>query len=108
MKRLGLIFFVLPGLVFSSAGLGGKIGIAFPEDLDATFTFGFFGRFAINPDLQIEPALNYWSQSEQAANHTLKVSDLSIDASLLWFFSRLKSNFNPYAGFGLGIHSVTV
>jgi len=108
MKQLIFILLILPALAFNTVGLGGKIGVAIPEDIDATFTFGFFGRFGISRNIKIESGIGYWTETETYYPFSIKTkySDLSITGTLHFLFPIPKSNFQPYTGFGLGIHDV--
>jgi len=108
MTLLRIWLFLFPALAYSTVGLGGRIGVAIPDEIDATFTFGFFANFDVAPNFQIQAGLDYWQESEQTGNHTLEVSDLAMTGTGVYVFSVPKSKFKPYMGFGFGIHNVSI
>jgi opacity protein-like surface antigen len=89
-----------------SAGV--DVGYVDPENVDGTMGFGAFADMGnISPDIRLAPHLGYWSKSQEAFGTKASISDISFSARGLYMFHTTSPKFKPYAGAGLGFHSVT-
>jgi hypothetical protein len=89
-------------------GIGGAIGIADPEGVDAAFTLAVmanFGTFA--PHVAFEGVFDFWSKSENFLTYETSVKDFAFAGRATYRFD-IKSNpkIKPFAGGGLGLHFV--
>src|SRR5215470_9807226 len=87
--------------------LGGALSYVSPDNLDGTIGFGVFadlGRIA--PPLELEPRLDFWSQSQEAFGTKASVRDITLGARAKYFFATSSAKVHPFAGGGLGFHFV--
>ena len=85
--------------------IGASLAYVSPEDIDATFGFGAFADLGqITPEIQLEPGIEYWSQSEGAYGSEVSIRDISVGARAKYFFEVQNSKIRPFAGGGLGLH----
>jgi hypothetical protein len=90
-------------------GIGVKVGFLVPEDpWDNTFTIGAvadLGTFI--PQLHWDASLQYWNAGYNVgvygAKYDWSQSDIALKSTVRYFFP-VKSNIEPYAGGGIGIH----
>ena len=124
MKKIWFIFIIFFFINLSNPllsqsdmgfkGIGVKIGIVDPEDLDATIGFGtFLDLGTIIPNLNLELNLDYWSKSENSfgffgvpteGGFEASVSDLTVGGTTKYIFSTNSSKISPFVGGGLGLH----
>jgi hypothetical protein len=86
-------------------GLGLKVGVVNPEDLDSTLGLGLiFDLGTITPDIAFETYAGFWSQSEDGFGAEVGVRDFSFGAKGKYMFKTSNPTMQPYAGLGLGMH----
>lgn len=86
-------------------GMGFKIGLVSPEDIDATVGFAVFADMGtIVPNLRLEPNLGFWTTSEEAVGTKFSVRDIAVGARAKYLFKIPNSKMRPFAGGGLGLH----
>lgn len=120
MRRLSTltILVMIGAFAFSSAsaqvdiglkGVGFKVGVVGPDNVDATVGFGFFadlGTFV--PQVALEAYADFWSQSETFAGAKSSARDIVFGSRVKYMFPVTAPKISPYAGAGLGIHFVSV
>ena len=110
-----LVSLILCAFIFSNAsaqsnlvlkGVGAKIGLVDPEDIDAVFQFGLFTDMGnITPSIALESYINFWSKTDDLlGGGEVYVRDLVIGAKGKYLFSTANPTIRPYAGAGLGFH----
>lgn len=117
MKQLTvvLISVVLCAFIFSNAfaqsdlalrGIGVKIGMVDPEDVDTAFEFGLFADLGtITSNVSLESYVNFWSiKNDITGGGELLVRDFVIGAKSKYVFSTASPIIRPFAGAGLGFH----
>jgi hypothetical protein len=117
MKRFAVILLsvTLCALVTSNAlaqsslalrGIGLKIGMVDPEDVDATFAFGLVADLGtITPDITLESHINIWSiTNDMTGGGEVLVRDIVLGAKGRYMFSTSSPSVKPFAGAGLGFH----
>lgn len=90
-------------------GIGGKIGLVAPSDIDATFGLGAFvdlGTFA--PQVGFEASIDYWSSGEGSGDFEVDFRDIALGARATYRFEVSNEKFKPYAGGGLSLHIFNV
>ncbi|UCF04132.1 MAG: outer membrane beta-barrel protein [bacterium] len=96
--------FAQSNLAFS--GIGVKIGLVDPDDVDAALEFGIFtdlGR--ITSSISLESYVNFWSKTEDiTGGGEFYVRDFIIGAKSKYIFSTANPTIRPFAGAGLGFH----
>ncbi len=86
-------------------GIGLKIGVVDPEDIDATFGLGLFMDLGtLAPHFAFESYAGYWSQTEEVTGAEVGVRDLSFGAKTKYMFESPNPTVQPYLGAGLGFH----
>lgn len=86
-------------------GVGARLGIVSPEDLDMTVGFGGFVNLGtIEQRVRLEPYFDYWSQSESTFGAEASIRDLALGMKGLYNFPVQNPKLRPYAGVGLGLH----
>jgi hypothetical protein len=87
-------------------GIGVKIGMVDPEDVDAAFAFGFVADLGtITPHISLEPHVNIWSVKNDITNGgEVLVRDIVLGAKGKYIFSTSRPAVKPFAGAGLGFH----
>ena len=89
----------------SLRGIGLKVGVVNPEDLDATLGLGLvFDLGTLHPNVAFESYAGYWSQTEDAYGAEFGVRDFSFGAKAKYMFKTSNPTVQPYAGGGLGLH----
>lgn len=87
--------------------IGGALSYVSPDNLDGTIGFGVFadlGRIA--PPVELEPRIDFWSQSQEAFGTKASVRDITLGARAKYFFDVTGTKVRPFAGGGLGFHFV--
>lgn len=87
-------------------GIGGRLALVDPEDIDATIGFGVFVDLGtITPDVHLEAGIDYWGKSmDLPFDSEVKFRDIILGARAKYVFSLENSNLKPFAGGGLAIH----
>ena len=86
-------------------GIGLKMGVVNPEEVDATFGLGLvFDLGTIHPQWALESYAGWWSQGEEAYGVEAGVSDYSFGGKVKYMFETSNPTLQPYAGAGLGLH----
>lgn len=89
----------------SLRGIGLKVGVVNPEDLDAALGLGLvLDLGTIHPNIAFESYAGYWSQTEDFYGAEYGVRDFSIGAKGKYMFKTSNPTVQPYAGAGLGLH----
>jgi len=89
----------------SLRGIGLKVGVVNPEDLDAALGLGLiFDLGTIHPNIAFESYTGFWSQTEEAYGVEFGVRDFSFGAKGKYMFQTSNPTLQPYAGAGLGFH----
>lgn len=86
-------------------GAGVKLALVDPDNVDMAVGFGGFvdlGR--VTNEIQLEPFVDYWSQTESQFGAELSVRDLAFGMRGKYNFPVSSMKVQPYAGAGLGIH----
>ena len=91
-------------------GVGGHLGFVMPEDpIDNTIGFGIQADLGtITPDIHLAAFIDYWSKSYDAAGGwgsstaEWSFSEIVIGPLAKYYF-KMNSQFEPYAGGGLGL-----
>ncbi len=92
----------------SLRGIGLKVGVVNPEDLDTALGVGLvLDLGTIYPNIAFETYTGYWGQTEEAFAVKVGVHDLSFGAKAKYMFQTSKPAVQPYAGAGLGLHVMT-
>jgi len=88
-------------------GIGGKLGLVDPENIDSVIGFGVFGDFGeIAENIRLEGNLDYWSKSYGSGDFDLSISDLAFTGTVKYVFPTSNEAFRPFAAGGLGVHFV--
>lgn len=86
-------------------GIGLKVGVVNPEDLDSALGIGLiFDLGTIHPNIGFETYAGYWSQTEEDFGAEVGVRDFSFGAKAKYLFQTSKPSLQPFAGGGLGLH----
>lgn len=87
-------------------GIGIKIGMVDPEDVDATFQFGLVADLGtITSNVSLESYMNFWSiKNGMMGGGEVIVRDIAIGAKGKYIFSIANPAIKPFAGGGLGFH----
>lgn len=115
MKRKVLLLSLTIGLLSvgsamaqSSIGfraIGASAAFVSPEDVDGTLGFGVFADLGqITPQIKLEPAIEFWSKSEEAFGTEASIRDIAVGARAKYFFSVTNPKLHPFAGAGAGLH----
>jgi len=108
----GLLLVFLSSNAFSQSnlgffGVGAKLGLVDPENIDSVIGFGVFGDFGeITENLRLEGNLDYWSKSSGNANFDASVRDFALTGTAKYMFSTSNEVLQPFAVGGLGLHFV--
>jgi opacity protein-like surface antigen len=87
--------------------IGGSLSYVSPDNLDGTMGFGVFadlGRIA--PPVELEPRLDFWSQTQESFGTKASVRDITLGARAKYFFNVSNTKVRPFAGGGLGFHFI--
>jgi len=89
--------------------LGVDLGYVDPEDVGGTIGFGAFADLgALSPKVALSTHLGYWSKSEDLGfGSEASIHDISLTGRVRYMFPASSPKFQPYAGGGLGFHSMT-
>jgi hypothetical protein len=86
-------------------GIGLKMGVVNPEQVDATFGLGLmFDLGTIHPQWALESYAGWWSQGEEAYGMEAGVTDYSFGGTVKYLFETSNPTLQPFAGAGLGLH----
>jgi hypothetical protein len=89
----------------SLRGIGLKVGVVNPEDLDAALGLGLvLDLGTLHPNIAFESYAGYWSQTEDMYGAEYGVRDFSFGAKGKYMFKTSNPTVQPYAGAGLGLH----
>ncbi|NIM65341.1 MAG: outer membrane beta-barrel protein [Candidatus Latescibacteria bacterium] len=113
-----LVFFALSSLALSGAyaqadlalkGVGFRIGLVDPEDVDATISFGFFADLGhVSSNVALETYFDFWTKSEDVlGGGEVSARDFVIGAKAKYIFPVSNPRIRPFAGGGLGFHVFT-
>lgn len=86
-------------------GIGVRVGVVEPENLDTTVGFGFFmdlGTF--HPNLGFETYVDYWSNSFDVGLAESSFRDIIIGAKTEYLFNTGRPTIHPFVGAGLSMH----
>jgi len=90
---------------FGLKGIGVRVGVVEPENLDTTVGFGFFmdlGTF--HPNLAFETYVDYWSNSLDVLSMETSFRDVAVGAKLEYLFTVSRPTIHPFVGAGLSMH----
>lgn len=87
-------------------GIGVKIGIVDPEDVDTALEIGFIADLGtITPNVSLESHVNFWSiKNDIPGGGEVHVRDIVFGVKGKYMFSISNPVITPYAGAGLGFH----
>ncbi len=88
--------------------LGVDLGYVDPEDVGGTIGFGAFADLGtLSPRVALSTHLDYWSKTEDLGlGSEASVHDVSLTGRVRYMFPVSSPKFRPYAGGGLGFHSL--
>lgn len=88
--------------------IGVDLGYVSPEDVDGTLGFGAFADLGpLSPTVRLSSHLGFWSKSEDLGSGSeVSVRDISLTGRVRYMFPVSSPKFQPYAGGGLGFHSL--
>jgi len=90
---------------FGLKGIGVRVGVVEPENLDTTVGFGLFmdlGTF--HPNVAFETYASYWSNSFDVGLAESSFSDIVIGAKVEYMFTVSRPTIHPFIGAGLSAH----
>ena len=90
---------------FGLKGIGVRVGVVEPENLDTTVGFGFFmdlGTF--HPNVAFETYVDYWSNSFDVGFGESSFRDIVIGAKTEYMFTVSRPIIHPFIGAGLSVH----
>ncbi len=87
-------------------GIGGRIGLVSPENIDATLAFGVFADLGkVHPDIALEAYINYWSKSMGVTGVSeASFRDITIGGKAEYRFALENPKIKPFVGGGLSLH----
>ncbi len=86
-------------------GVGARLGLVSPEDLDMTVSVGGFVNLGtVAQRVRLEPYMDYWSQSESSFGAEVSLRDFALGTKGLYNFPVSSPKIRPFAGAGLGMH----
>ena len=89
-------------------GIGLKVGIVNPEDVDLTLGAGLiFDLGTVHPNIALESYAGFWSQTEEVYGSEFRVRDFAFGAKGKYMFKISNPSVQPFAGAGLGLHFVS-
>lgn len=86
-------------------GMGVRVGVVEPENLDATLGFGFFmdlGTF--HPNVSFETYVDYWSKTFDVGTAESSFRDIAVGAKGEYMFSLSNPTIRPFIGAGVSAH----
>lgn len=86
-------------------GIGVRVGVVEPENLDTTVGFGFFmdlGTF--HPNVAFETYVDYWSNSLDVEFMEMSFRDIAVGAKVEYMISTARPTIHPFIGGGLSVH----
>ena len=84
---------------------GVAVAMVSPENIAASFGLGVFADHGtIAPRWGLESRLDWWSHSESIFGTDASISDITLGERVKYQFAVTSPNFQPFAGFGLGMH----
>lgn len=87
---------------------GIAVSMVSPENIDATLGLGVFADLGtVAPRWGLEGRLDRWSRSEDFFGADISMSDITLGARTKYNFPT-QSKVQPFAGFGLGIHFLSM
>ena len=90
---------------FGLKGIGVRVGVVEPENLDTTVGFGFFldmGTF--HPNIAFETYAGYWKNSFDVGLAESSFRDIVIGAKVEYMFNVSRPTIHPFIGGGLSAH----
>jgi Outer membrane protein beta-barrel domain len=88
-------------------GIGLKVGVVNPEDIDMTLGAGLIVDLGtVHPHIALESYAGFWSQTEEFYGSEFRVRDIAIGAKGKYLFTTSNPSLTPFAGAGLGLHFV--
>jgi opacity protein-like surface antigen len=90
---------------FGLKGIGVRVGVVEPENLDTTVGFGFFmdlGTF--HPNVAFETYVDYWSNSIDVGFMDTSFRDVAVGAKVEYLFTLSRPTIHPFIGGGLSMH----
>ena len=90
---------------FGLKGIGVRVGVVEPENLDTTVGFGLFldmGTF--HPNVAFETYASYWKNSFDVGLAESSFRDIVIGAKVEYMFDVSRPEIHPFVGGGLSAH----
>jgi len=86
-------------------GIGLKVGVVNPEDVDMTLGAGLIADLGtVHPNIALESYAGFWSQTEEFYGSEFRVRDFAVGAKAKYMFKVSNPSVQPFAGAGLGLH----
>lgn len=96
-----LLWMAPSAYAFDRTAGGFKLGVANPDEGDASFTFGAHAELMEDGSRwHLMPEFTFWKDVDN-------VSDLAVNANVFYHFQRLRRS-TPYLGFGVGVNFFTI
>jgi len=93
------------GVDLGLKGIGLRVGVVEPENLDTSLGFGFFmdlGTF--HPNVAFETYVDYWSYSQDVVLAEASFRDIAVGAKGSYVFALANPRIRPFVGGGLSLH----
>jgi hypothetical protein len=90
---------------FGLKGIGVRVGIVEPENLDTTVGFGLFldmGTF--HPNISFETYASYWKNSFDVGLAESSFRDIAVGAKVRYLINTSRPTIHPFVGAGLSAH----
>lgn len=96
-----LLAMASPAGAFDRTAGGFKVGVANPDEGDASFLVGAHAEFTERDSRwHLMPELTFWKDADN-------VSDLAVNANVFYHFQEQRRS-TPYLGFGVGLNFFTI
>jgi hypothetical protein len=90
---------------FGLKGIGFRVGVVEPENLDTTVGFGLLldmGTF--HPNVSFETYATYWSNNIDVGLAESSFRDIAIGGKVRYLFNTSRPTIHPFVGGGLSVH----
>jgi len=90
---------------FGLKGIGVRVGVVEPENLDTTVGFGLFldmGTF--HPNVAFETFASYWSNSFDVGLAESSFRDIAVGAKVRYLINTSRPTIHPFVGAGVSAH----
>lgn len=115
MNRVTRFLIVLSLLFFAGStafaqdmglmGIGGKLGLVDPKDIESTIGFGVFADLGtFSPKFHLEANIDYWSKSETVLGREFTIRDFVFGGTVKYVHEVGGQKFKPFGLGGLHLH----